>query len=70
MKLHLGHSKTRFSLRSGAGDTRANIIRVRQREQYGRSMGIRDEDMVLTFGSGGSISELSVTEYCRGRVGD
>jgi hypothetical protein len=67
MNLHLGHSKTRFSLRSGAGDTRDKFIRVRQREQYGRSIGIGDEGMVLTLGS---ITELAVTEYCRGRVGD
>jgi hypothetical protein len=55
MKLHLEHSKTRFSLRSGAGETRASIIRVRQRGQYGRSMGIRDEDMVLTFDQAGAL---------------
>jgi hypothetical protein len=46
-KLHLGHSKMRFSLRSGLGDTRTNIMRVWQREQLGRSMGIRDEGMVM-----------------------
>jgi hypothetical protein len=37
----------RFSLRSGLGDTRTNIMRVWQREQLGRSMGIRDEGMVM-----------------------
>jgi hypothetical protein len=62
MKLHLGHSKTRFSLRSGAGETRASIMRVRQREQYGRSIGIRDGGIVLTLDQAGSTTELSVTE--------
>jgi hypothetical protein len=57
MKLHLGHSKTRFSLRSGAGETRANIIRVRQRGQYGRSIGIRDEATVLTLDQAGALPD-------------
>jgi hypothetical protein len=55
IKLHLGHSKSRFSLRSGAGETRDKFIRVRQREQYGRSIGIRDEDMVLTLDQAGAL---------------
>ena len=59
MKLHLGHSKMRFSLRSGAGDTRANIIRVRQREQYGRSMGIRDKVMAITSDRKGALSNFT-----------
>jgi hypothetical protein len=57
MNLHLGHSKTRFSLRSGAGDTRDKFIRVRQREQYGRSIGIRDEGMVLTLDQAGALPD-------------
>jgi hypothetical protein len=57
MKLHLGHSKSRFSLRSGAGDTRDKFIRVRQREQYGRSIGIRDEVMMLTLDQGGALPD-------------
>jgi hypothetical protein len=57
MKLHLGHSKTRFSLRSGAGDTRDKFIRVRQREQYGRSIGIRDEGTVLTLDQAGALPD-------------
>jgi hypothetical protein len=57
MKLHLGHSKTRFSLRSGAGDTRGKFIRVLQREQYGRSIGIRDEGMALTLDQAGALPD-------------
>jgi hypothetical protein len=42
MKLYLGHSKMRFSPRSGVGEIRASIMRVWQREQRGRSIAIRD----------------------------
>jgi hypothetical protein len=42
----------------------------RQRVQYGRSIGIRNEGMMLSFGSGGSVTELSVTDCCRDWCGD
>jgi hypothetical protein len=63
----------RFSLRSGAGDTRANVIRVRQRGQLERSMGIRDEGMVLTLDQAGALpNSLSpkVAKDDGGRGGD
>jgi hypothetical protein len=61
MKLHLGHSKTRFSLHPGKGVIRASLIRVRQREQYGRSIGIKDEDMDAHLRSGGSTTGVSLS---------
>jgi hypothetical protein len=32
------------------------------------SIGIRNEGMMLSFGSGGSVTELSVTDYCGGKI--
>jgi hypothetical protein len=54
-KLHSEHSKRRFSWRSGPSDSPTNIIRVRQRGQQGRSIGI----MAISFAIGERDSQNS-----------
>jgi hypothetical protein len=52
MKWHFVQPKLRFSLRSDTGELRASIIRVRQRGQCGRSIGVMgrsDKGMSFTL---------------------
>jgi hypothetical protein len=54
MKSHLGHSKVRFSERSGRGTILVKFIRVRHLTQRGRSIGesntsVSERGMLLTL---------------------
>ena len=69
---HFGHSNSRWSKPIGPGETRSSIIRAWQREQRGRSIEVKncwDGGKMLPW-FGGSLTELSVTDNCRGRGGD